>query len=111
MINFEFIYLKTPSKCNRFLFLHRQEKFMFLFLKMFIQKYSVCIKTKRVWYVNVHLIFRFNLDNSVNKMNFKNCNNSSCKMKKRKVRQNDDSEVPLLIKTVFPPMKEDSSDI
>lgn len=48
---------------------------------------------------------------SLNKMNFKNYDNNSRKIKKRQVRQNDDSEVPLLIKTVFPPMKEDSSDI
>jgi len=47
----------------------------------------------------------------LNKMNWKDYDKKTCKIKKRKVRQNDDSEVPLLIKTVFPPMKEDWSDI
>lgn len=48
---------------------------------------------------------------SLNKINFMDYDKNPYKTKKRKVRQNDDSEVPLLIKTVFPPIKKDSSNL
>lgn len=55
-------------------------------------------------------ILFFDLTN-LNKNKSMDYDKNLCKTKKRKVGQNDDSGVPLLIKTVFPPMKEDSSDI